>query len=576
MKLQENLSWTIRSLTPEQEIQKKDLSQKLSLRPLTAHLLLQRNLTEEKEIRRFLHGSLQDLPSPFLLPDMDRAVERLVRALQNKERILLFGDYDVDGITGTAQLKAFFREMGHQTAAYLPHRLNDGYGLTEKAVRRILREKPDLLVTIDNGTNSRPEIAAIKERGIDVIVIDHHETPTAGNQPPAEALLNPKRSESRFGEINIASAGLVFLLLIAFRSRCREKGIGNLPNLKRYLDLACLGTIADVVPLTGTNRLIVRHGLEELASTSRPGLKALKEISQVRMPLGVGTVSFRLAPRINAAGRLADPTLALELLLTEDPAEASRLAVRLDDLNQERQKIVEKALGEALEIVESSQKDRDGIVVASNNWHLGVVGIVAAKLTEHFGRPAVVLALSEDGKEAKGSARTVPGFSVYEALKRIEGEMTRFGGHPAAAGMTLPSQNLERFAKRFDESVREAWNESCGPRIFIDASVDLSDVNAPLVKELGLLEPHGPGNPEPIFMSSSVRLQSPRIVGHRHFKTTLSQGGARIEAIGFDWASYLETALKSDFHSVAFSPQFNEWNGAENIQLKIKSMLPNS
>lgn len=566
--------WTVRSFPSEHEERKKELAQKLGLSPLVTQLLLQRGPSpwSDDDIHRFLHGTLTDLPNPFLLPDMDRAVDRLVKAIQNKEKILFFGDYDVDGITGTAQFRSFFREIGLETRSFLPHRLHEGYGLTEKSVRKIVAEKPDLLVTIDNGTNACQEIAHLRKAGIDIVVVDHHEAPSENNPPPTVALVNPKTKNAQWRERDIASAGLVFLLLIALRSRLREQGGHPLPNLKRYLDLACLGTIADIVPLTGTNRLIVKYGLEEIAATSRPGLKALMEDASVRAPMNVGSVAFRLAPRINAAGRLGDPQWALDLLLAENEGEARLFASRLEELNRERQKIEENVLKEAVEMVERDQADRKGLVVAGAGWHLGVVGIVAAKLTERFGRPAVVLALSEDGTEARGSARTIPGFSVYAALKKVEGEMTRFGGHEAAAGMTLKSQNLERFAEKFDESVRREWSESCSPRLVIDAEIRLNDINSPLLRELTLLEPHGSGNPEPLFISSPVSLKGSRIVGNGHLKTTLCQEGAQIDAIGFNWGSYLESAVKKDLHQVAFSPEINEWNGTKNLQIKIKSI----
>jgi single-stranded-DNA-specific exonuclease len=570
--------WLLRPFSPEQAEQKDLLSRKFGLNPLTSQLIIQRNLFSDGdgEIQRFLYGTLNDLPNPFLLPDMDRAVDRLMKGIRNKEKILFFGDYDVDGITGTAQLRFFFREIGLETRSFLPHRLHEGYGLTEKSVRKIVAEKPDLLVTIDNGTNARDEIAYLRKAGIDVVVIDHHEAPSENDPPPTAALVNPKSKNSKWSERDIASAGLVFLLLIALRSRLREQGGYPLPNLKRYLDLACLGTIADIVPLTGTNRLIVKYGLEEIAAASRPGLKALMEAASIRIPVGVGSVAFRLAPRINAAGRLSDPKIALDLLLAQSASEAVPLAVKLEELNRERQRIEENVLKEAAAMVEEQQKDRQGIVAAAPGWHLGVVGIVASKLTERFGRPAVVLAVSEDGGEARGSARTVPGLSVYAALKKIEEEMIRFGGHDAAAGLAVRRENLETFARRFDRSVREDWNDSHRPKLWIDAVLPLKEIHTPLVKELTLLEPHGPGNPEPLFMSSEIKLEASRIVGNGHLKTVLCQGETRIDAIGFDWAPYLETSLKTDLHRVAFSPQINEWNGSENIQIKIKSIRPNN
>lgn len=571
-----NKTWTLRSVTPEEEERKRVLAETLDLPPLIVGLLAQRGLTLESDIRQFLHGTLSDLPDPFLLNEMDRAVDRLLKACERKEKILFFGDYDVDGITGCAQIQNYFREAGFSSEVFLPHRMKEGYGLTEESVRGILALKPDLLVTIDNGTTAREAISFLKEKGIETIVVDHHETPSEKARPPAVALLNPKAPHAGFKEKNIASAGLIFLLLMAFRSRCRERGLSPLPNLKRYLDLACLGTIADIVPLTGTNRLLVKYGLEEMGGMKRPGLKALMEVSAVQPPVNAGMVSFRLAPRINAAGRLSDPRWALDLLLAKDTAEAAPLAAKLEEFNRERQRLEETAVREAIEMVERDQGDRKGIVVASSRWHLGIVGIMAAKLTERFYRPAVVLSLSEDGKDARGSARTIPGLSVYAALKKIEKDMTRFGGHDAAAGMSLPAEDVQRFAENFDRSVREAWVDSLTPRLFIDAEIPLQHVNAPLIKELTALEPYGPANPEPVFRASSVSLAASRIVGSNHFKTTLCQGGSRVDAIGFGWGSYLETVMKQDLHDVAFYPQFNQWNGVERIQLKIKSIVPST
>lgn len=547
------------------------------IHPLVAELLIKRGIFSEEAVQRFLYGTLADLPNPFLLPEMDRAVDRLLQALGKKERILFFGDYDVDGITGTAALTGFFREMGLKTEGLLPHRLKDGYGLSETSVKKISALRPELLVTIDNGTSARAEIGFLRKQGIDVIVIDHHETPSEKGRPEVSALLNPKSSGSRFPEREIASAGLVFLLLMALRSKCRDRGITPLPNLKRYLDLACLGTIADIVPLIGTNRLLVKYGLEEIGKSSRPGLKALLEKADVRPPVTVGSVAFRIAPRINAAGRLADPRIALDLLLAENLSDALNLASRLEELNQERQRTEEKVVREAVALVEREQTGRRGIVAAGRDWHLGVVGIVAAKLVDRFGRPSVVLSLSEDGKEAKGSARTVAGFSVYRALKKIEGEMTRFGGHDAACGLAVAGENLDRFAQKFDASVKEEWpkewDETGGPpRVAIDAEISLDAINTALVKELQLLEPHGPGNPEPVLMTGGVLLEGSRVVGKGHLKTVLCQGGSRIEAIGFNLGAFVESSTPQSPLNIAFTPQFNSWNGIENLQLKIKSI----
>lgn len=570
--------WELRPLPDDHEALREKIAGRFQVHPVVAQLLLQRNLVEESAIERFLCGTLADLPNPFGLADMDRAVDRLIEAFVRKEKILFFGDYDVDGITGCAQLQSYFRELGLATRTFLPHRLREGYGLTEESVRRIAAEKPNLVVTIDNGTRSVGEIGHLRGKGIDVIVIDHHETPSEDERPGVIALVNPKSSEATWAERDIASAGLVFLFLMAFRSRCRDRNLTPLPNLKRYLDLACLGTVADVVPLTGTNRLLVRHGLEELANTSRPGLKALCEKASVQAPISTTAVSFRIAPRLNAAGRLEDPTAALDLLLARTTEEAAPLVQKLEELNRQRQRIEEETTFEAIKMVDGEAPPPCGITVAKAGWHLGVVGIVASKLVERFGRPAVVLAISEDGREARGSARTVPGFSIYAALKRIEGEMRRFGGHAAAAGMTVDTANLSRFRERFDASVRDLWDDKYSPALIVDAEISLADIPSSFVRQLSKLEPYGPGNPEPVFVASPVRLEGARVVGSGksgagHLKTILSQDGTRIDAIGFNRGGYLQKAASIDFHRLAFSPQFNYWNGNETIQARILDIL---
>lgn len=574
--------WRLSPPHPDETTLGPQLERIFDLHPLVARLLVRRGFHDEKTIRNFLNGTLADLPDPFTLPDMKTAADRILQAVERREQIVVFGDYDVDGISGTAQLCAYLREIGARPVPLLPHRMHEGYGLTEKAVRKIEAEKPDLLVTIDNGTKSMAEITHLKNRGTEVIVIDHHETPSADAWPPVVALVNPKRLDSRFPERDIASAGLVFLLLIALRARARERGLTPLPNLKRYLDLACLGTIADVVPMTGTNRLLVKYGLQEVGTSTRPGIKALREVAAVSAPLSVTHVAFRLAPRLNAAGRLADPKIALDLLLSESEEEAYVLANRLEELNRERQVVEEKVTREAFIQIEAEQADRKGIVAVGTGWHLGVVGIVAAKLTERFGRPAVALTMSEDGREAKGSARTVAGFSVYAPLKKIEHLMLRFGGHAAAAGMTVAADQLTDFKNAFNAAVCDLWSDEAGPAIGIDAAINLREVGGALVKDLERMEPFGPGNPEPMFGVSDVRLEGCRVVGRSgaqgkgHLKTTVCQDGVRLDGIGFNHGHYLPTALATPRHHVVFMPQRNEWNGKSSLQIKIKEIQPSA
>lgn len=549
------------------------LSETLRISPLMARLLLGRGLTDPGKIDRFLQAKVEHIPDPFTLAEMDQATDRILRAVSGQEDVLIFGDYDVDGITGTAQLVLFLKELGLKARTLLPHRLQDGYGLSPQSVKKILASPPKLLITIDNGTNALVEITELVHQGVEVIVIDHHETPN--QRPPVVALLNPKRSDTPFEEKNIASAGLVFLLLMALRKKWRtEKGAsptGTGPNLKRYLDLACLGTIADVVPLIGLNRILVKHGLEELTRTTRAGLKALKDVAKIQGPVTPITVAFRIAPRINAAGRMADPSVALQLLTTEDPLQAYELAMQLEGFNRDRQGVEEKMTQEAEESVAASQLNHRCLVVASEGWHLGVAGIVAARLVERHRKPAIVLAI--EGATARGSARTVESLSIYDVIRKAnEGNpvLLKFGGHHAACGLSLLARDIEIFSHQLETVLNQgqfAQAEEASTPLWVDSFVGLPEINLTLLQEISQLEPFGAGNPEPLLAAEGVRWQNPRVVGTKHLKGQIVQGATQLEAIGFGMSNFRTlTAIEK----IAFFPQWNEWNGLTSIQLKIK------
>ncbi len=544
-----------------------------NLHPIIKKLLAAKGLNSETDIDLFLNPSLNHLPNPFDLSGVKEGTDRVIAAIQKKEKIVLFGDYDVDGITGSAQLALFLKEVGAICEVVLPHRIHDGYGLSESSVKKIKDLHPSLLITIDNGTKSKEAISSLKEAHIDTIVIDHHEAPDLENLPPVVALINPKTPGQHF-EKTLASAGLVFLFLIALRSQLREVGIEG-PNLKRYLDLACLGTIADVVPLTGTNRIIVKFGLRELTQAQRPGIKALKQVSALSeteeiTPYHVG---FRLAPRINAAGRMAHPEEALKLFLGH-PEGVYVQAQKLEEYNRERQQEEEKALKEAYAMIEHPEKgqlNRRGIVVGSESWPLGVVGILAARITEKYYCPAIALTYFPDQKIAKGSARSIPGFSVYEALKNIESTMEKFGGHEAAAGMTISLEKLENFSQSFDQSVFKLSPNPFEKKHRVDAEILFSDISPLLIKQISLLEPFGMGNPEPTFMTSNLKLQDCRLLKEKHLKLTASQGSISFDAIYFNGAEVFNR-IQNTFQSLIYTLQNNVWNGKTTIQLKLKNL----
>ncbi len=541
------------------------LCRTLQISPLMARLLIGRGLADPDQAHSFLSTRLEDIPDPHSLEEMDRAVARILQAIKQRDDVLIYGDYDVDGMTGTAQLALFLAEVGLTPRTFLPHRLEDGYGLNPKTLAKILAHPPDLLITIDNGTNAVAEISRLRSQGIDVMVIDHHETPN--QRPDVVALLNPKSSGSTFKERNIASAGLVFLFLIALRQSLRQSGAALIPNLKRYLDLATLGTIADVVPLVGYNRTLVTFGLKELTETTRPGLIALKEVAQVVGPVTPTTVGFRLAPRLNAAGRMRHASLALQLLMTADHIEAKQIATQLEQLNQERQAVEEEMAREAYQMVELEASDRCGLVVAREGWHLGVAGIVAARLVDRYQKPAIVIAL-ENGV-GRGSGRTVPEISLYDALTNAASELIHFGGHHAACGLAIEPSRIAIFAKLFDQAVQKQSGGTSSP-LWIDSFVELSHIDLPLIQEIARLEPFGAGNPEPLFAVQGVTIVQPRIVGTNHLKGIVQQGNTQLAAIGFRFADQLTNLSSGNKHNIAFSPQINEWKGSISVQLRIR------
>lgn len=549
------------------------MQSKLILHPIIQKILTSRGLNSAEDINLFLNPSLHQLPNPFDLAGIKNATERVIQAILDKEKIVLFGDYDVDGITGSAQLALFLKEVGSFCEVVLPHRLHDGYGLSESSLKKIQDLRPSLLITIDNGTKSKEAISVLKKSNIDTIVIDHHEAPDIENLPPVVALINPKSPGQTF-EKNLASAGLVFLFLIALRSQLREKGIEG-PNLKRYLDLACLGTVADVVPLTGTNRIIVKFGLQELTQGHRAGIKALKEVSSIGeteeiTPYHVG---FRLAPRINAAGRMSHPEEALKLFL-QKPEEAYSQAQKLENYNRQRQQEEERALHEAFQMIEDpvkGQLHRRGIVVGSESWPLGVVGILAARITEKFHRPAIALTYFHDQKIAKGSARSIPDFSVYAALKDIEDKMEKFGGHEAAAGMTVSMAKLEDFSESFDQSVLKLSPQPFEKKHRFDTEILFSDISSILIEQISLLEPFGMGNPEPTFITSNLKLTECRLLKDKHIKCRASQGSISFDAIYFNGADALDR-IQNTSQNLTYTLQNNVWNGKTSIQLKLKNI----
>ncbi|MBI5316633.1 MAG: single-stranded-DNA-specific exonuclease RecJ [Nitrospirae bacterium] len=554
--------WVFRDINMSQ---RASLAQALLISPAAASLFLARGVTTPHEATRLM--SLQSPHDPFLVPDMEQAIERLHRAVNTHEPICFYGDYDVDGITATSLYLSFFGGLGAKVRAYVPHRLREGYGLNLGAVQRLHDEGISLLVTSDCGTTSHKEIELAAQLGMDVVVTDHHQSDEV--MPQAVAVLNPHRTDTLYPFRGLCSAALAYKVAQAYQVRY---GVAGVP-LESLLDLVALATVADVVPLQDENRSFVREGLHQLSRGARCGIRALKQAAGVTRDCTAETIAFKLAPRINAAGRLDDAMLGVRLLTTEIPSEAQQLADRLEQLNHERQRIEMDIMTEALASLKDSALPRV-LVLASRHWHLGVVGIVAARLVDRFQCPAIVMAINEQGI-AKGSARTTGGFDLYQGLAACREVLESFGGHPSAAGLTIRESRIDEFRAMFSDVVAGWVHDGYKvPTLNVDAEVRLNEVNLQLIQEIGSLHPFGAGNPEPTFAVTGLEVMESRTVGEKHLKMTVRQGRSLpFDSIGFGMKSLLERGIPSRAPvDLAFTPELNHWNGRDRIQLRIRDV----
>ncbi len=551
------------------------LATELGLHPLSARVLVHRGLRTPEAASAFLTDRLADLPDPFRMKGMAAAVDRLCRALREKERITLYGDYDVDGVCSTSLLALFLRELGARPATYIPHRLGEGYGLNLQAVEKIAADGTRVLVTLDCGVTSVAEIARAKELGLDVVVVDHHTVPPT--LPPAVAVLNPHQPGCEYPTKHLCAAGVAFNLCMGLRKRLREDGwfaTRKEPNLKALLDLVAMATVADVVPLTGANRILVHHGLQELSAGRRHGVRALKEVAglEADSPITAGQVGYRLGPRINAAGRLHDASLGLQLLCSESLDAARSLAQVLDRANAERQGIESGILTEALAQAAERAEHARGFVLYAEGWHPGVIGIVASRVVERFHRPTVMVGV-KDGV-GKGSARSIEGFHLYDALSGCADLFVRFGGHKHAAGLTVEEKQLPAFREAFERIARQRLTpEDLIPRCKVDAVVGVSDLDERAVEALQRLGPFGQGNPEPVLVLRH-QVARPRVLPHKsggagHLKLALV-GAPAVDAIGFGMADRL--ALTEGPVDLAFQASFDTFRGQRRLSLKLKDL----
>jgi single-stranded-DNA-specific exonuclease len=555
--------WVVQKVDQEQRVA---LAEAMSISLITASVLLGRGVTNQKQAQDWMKPHQVAPHDPFLLPDMRLAIDRLHQAVTEGEHICFYGDYDVDGITATSLYLTYFRSLGAKATAYIPHRMREGYGLNDTALRWLQREGVSLVVTSDCGTTAHKEAEEARRLGLDLIITDHHQVDV--RLPAAVALINPYRPDSRYPFKGLCSGGLAYKVVRAY-----EDTYGGGTDPESFLDLVALATVADVVPLHDENRLFVREGLALIGRGARCGVRALKQVAGVTGTCTTGAVAFRLAPRINAAGRLDHAEAAVRLLTTESEAEAKGLAEKLEQLNRTRQGIEQGTTTEAQAMVATDAVPK-ALVVWASHWHQGVVGIVAARLVERFHRPVVVLAVNERGV-GKGSARSVPGFDLYHALSDCRDLLDAFGGHPCAAGLTIQASRLEEFRTRFaDVAARWSGERPMAPSLHVDAEVGLDQVDRKLVQEFDLLHPFGAGNPEPTLAVRNLLILDSRVVGEKHLKLTVRhKNSVPFEGIGFRMGSPANLGLAAGRSvDLAFVPERNSWNGLERIQLRIRDV----
>jgi single-stranded-DNA-specific exonuclease len=540
------------------------ISRQLDLAPSLACILAKIGLVEERQARDFLFPRLRDLRDPLEIAGIQNAVERIFQAIDRRETVALYGDYDVDGVTSVALLDRVLKAFGANVRTFLPHRLEEGYGLSEEGVSRCLAlHAPKLLVALDCGTTAADRISEIEAGGIDVVVVDHHES--KGRLPMCRAFVNPKMGSTYH---YLCTAGPVFKLCHALlRAR-------RLPDfdLKKYLDLVALATIADLVPLVDENRTFVQHGLRQLEKTEWVGLRALMEVAGVTPPIRPSHISFRLGPRLNAAGRVGVAQDALDLLLAVDLEKASLLACSLDWQNRDRQSVEQQTLDEVMEqLARSFVPERDAaIVVGSRGWHPGVVGIVASRLTKQFHRPSVVIGFDDSG-EGKGSGRSVPGLSIVKALEECGEYLVQFGGHEMAAGVRIEFAQLESFAAAFEAAARRMLTpDLLKPRLVLDAELTGQDINLRFLNCHDMLQPFGIGNPQPLFFIRSVAPASePRLLKEKHRLFTLRHGSSLLSAIHFNGARF---PLPKPPWDVAFYLEANNYQSRVQLQLHVEAL----
>ena len=556
-------------LRPAKQELSREIEKGLALPPLVSHTLAVRQITSLSQARDFLNSRLDNLPSPSPLPDLDEAVARVVKALEQDEKIAVYGDYDVDGITATALLIHFLSRLGGKVSFHIPHRIKEGYGLNVAAVKRLYDQGITLVITVDCGSTDHQAVQVACDLGVDVIVTDHHQPPDS--LPLAYALVNPKRMEGKEELRDLAGVGVAFYLATAIRAYYRLSGRWNTsaqPNLKEYLDLVALGTLADTVPLTPTNRILASVGLDELSRTARYGLQALKEVCGLEKQVSDSDVLFRLGPRLNAPGRLGNGDPSLHLLLSTDLLGARSLADELDQINCQRQVLERQLLAEVQALIEAdtSLQQSSSLVLTSSAWQKGLLGLIASRLVERFNKPAILLTRVDQRWE--GSGRSVSHFDIYAALERCREHLVSFGGHRLAAGLALRHEQISGFRDAFEKVAQDEIPYPPVQRIVeVDGVAQLEEITPELMFHIDQMRPFGVANPEPVFCCQEFHVETLRALKGCHLQMRLRQRNTRMTAIGFN---LLESShLPRPPERLLFSPRWNYWKGERRIQLHI-------
>lgn len=543
----------------------KEISEKFNVSELLATVLLNRNIIKDEDVKLFLNPTRKDFHDPYLMPDMEKAVNRIITAIDKKEKTIIYGDYDVDGITSITVLSKFLKERNLNVGAYIPNRLEEGYGLNKKAIKKIADEGYKLIITVDCGISGTEEIDYAYSLGMEVIITDHHEPLEV--LPKALAVIDCKRKDNKYPFNSLAGVGVAFKLIqaIGIRLDLEEK------EYLKFLDIVCIGTISDIVPLVDENRVIAKLGLKLVENTRSPGVKALLNAAAYK-EVNSNTVSFGMAPRINACGRMGHERDALDLFLTENIVEANRITEKLNNYNRERQEIEKRIFDEAiLKITSEHLMNNNAIVIGSENWHHGVIGIVASKITELYFKPSILICF--EGEEGKGSGRSIPGFDLHAALCSTSDYLEKYGGHEMAVGLSLKKSNFEKFRQKFEQIARDNHTEDLVSVIKIDKEINLKDINLENVKQLKLLEPFGEANKTPIFIYKNLKIDSIRALSEgKHLKLTLKDGNTIINAIGFNMGEYSEEFLIGDKIDVIGLLEINTFNGVENVQINMKDL----